>query len=537
MISVTQCVIFGEIELPIYLEDFVKKSHVKALLLSLTLTQIMAAKPYSLPQVNDISVNNFNEVRFNEGAAYKMIENKEDVTIGEEIMVKDRYQTTYTEVDGKIVKGRSLGRLDRIQVLDNSEVTPAGKILVKVIQSKDYIMKGKTVLVNLQGLSHYEDFRDIDADVYMVQNIATEKLRVYQRICKDNSCPPKIILETDFVAGMKKGDPTFEKNTRVGNYRIVEWHKFYQDRNGGHYPSWFDPSSPAVPDPDESWSKWFKKDVMPWESCSTDSKGKSHCSSKGMMRGAFGWYTALVEPNANDQWTHGTIGWGDSSVENITRAKGEDLLGTIASVFTSLRSSGCSRVSNKTIAFLRHILPVGTPVIKIYALEKYQDEASMKKTYDKNATFKWDYALTKDGVRGINDAATSAHKNFVTNRTDLGQDDILEEGTYEFTNYPRVVQVKNAKSSKCSEDDSDILITSEDERTDKKQVLISEIKDLKTKMCNLYKIPSEKFQGVFYVDTGLVDGYKHPDAKEHGVIKGGFNSQFLPNFMEIKNYK
>lgn len=515
-----------------------KKSHLKTLLLSLTLTQVMAAKPYSLPQVKDISVNNFNEVSFNEGSAYKMINNKSDVSIDEIIMVKDRYQTTYTQDEnGKLVKGRSLGRLDRIQILDNTDAVPAGKLKVKVIQSADYIMKNKIVLVNLQGLSHYEDFRDIDADIYMVQNIATEKLRVYQRVCKDNSCPPKIILETDFVAGMKKGDPDFTKNTRVGNFRIVEWHKFYQDRNGGHYPSWFDPSSPAVPDPEESWSKWFKKDVMPWESCHTDEKGKSHCSAKGMMRGAFGWYTALVEPNANDQWTHGTIGWGDSSVENIKRAKGEDILGKLASTFTSLRSSGCSRVSNKTIAFLRHLLPVGTPVIKIYALEKYQDEASMKQTYEKDKKYTWEYALTKDGVRGINDAATSAHKNFVSSRTDIGEDEILEEGVYEFTNYPKVVQVKNARSGMCKESDEDILITSELERTDKKQVLISEMKNLREKECNLYKIPSEKFQGVFYVDTGLVDGYKHPEAADHGVLKGGFKSQFLPEFMDVKKYK
>ncbi len=498
-----------------------KNSHIKSLLILISMSQVLAA-PYSMPEVRDISENNFNNTGFARAADHVEFTSKSDVSVGEKIMVYDRYQATYTIEDGKLVRGRSLGRLDRLTVVDNSDETPSGKILVKVNYSKDRYMTNKTVLVNLDGLSVYDDHKEFDADVFVVQNIATEKLRVYQRVCKDNSCPPKIILETDFVAGFKKGDDNFSYRTRVGSYRVFEWHKFYQDKNGGHYPSWYDPSFPSVPDQDESWSKWFKDDVMPWK------------SDGSMMRGAFGWYTALVEPNSNEQWTHGTIGWGESSEKNIRTAKGESFGGVLASFFTSLRSSGCSRVSNKAIAFLRHMLPIGTPILKVYALEKYQDEDSMKKTYDKDAKFTWDYALTTDGVRATNKGATSAHKNFVESRG-LRSDEILEEGTFEFSNYPHVVQPRGGKSTQCDESDSDKLILSEADRKSKKDVLISDVRKIKDKECNLYKIPADAFKGVFYVDTGLFDGYDHPKAE--GIIKGGFNSEFLPKYVEIKSYK
>ena len=60
-------------------------------------------------------------------------------------------------------------------------------------------------------------------------------------------------------------------------------------------------------------------------------------------------------------------------------------------------------------------------------------------------------------------------------------------------------------------------------------------KDINKKQCNVYKIPSEAFQGRFYVDTGLVEGYDHPQAK--GVIRGGFRSEKYPDFFALKNYK
>ncbi len=502
------------------MEEYVKKALLRQVLLGISITSALAATatPYSYPQMKDISVNNFSKTGFKAGEVPKKFLAKSELKVGDQVMVYDRYVNTYKKVNGELKRHRMAGRLDRLTVIGMAEELGEKYIQVKINSSSDYALRNKTLFMKIRGLSEYQDYKDFDADVYMVQNVATEKLRVYQRVCKDNSCPPKLLLQTDFVAGFKKGDKKFGKRTQVGNYRIFEWHKFYQDRNGGHYPSWFDPKSPEQPSPDDSWSKWFKGEYMPWEYCSTKD-GKRKCSYKGMMRGAFGWYTALVEPNyGQDQWTHGTIGWAESSEENIKRAKGEDFLGAIANTFTSLRSSGCSRVSNPTVAFLRHLLPVGTPLVKVYALEKYQDEASMKKSYNKDAVFTWDFALTKDGVRGTHENAVTSHKQSV-DASGVSSERILEEGTFKFKNYPLVTQQKN-KSTKCREGDRDRL------RDDYKKI---------RKGCNLYKIPAKAFVGAFNVDTGLLEGYKHPEAK--GIIKGGFKSQKIPGFIQIKNYK
>ena len=511
----------------------------------LMLSQAHATMPYSYPAHKNAASDNYNETGFTAGKDAFRFETKEQITVGTTIMAHDRYQRIYEKVGNEYKYITMIARLDRVEVLDLNTEDENEFIKVKVKSSVDTRQVGKTVYTRVRGLSEYEDYKNFDADVYMVQNIATEKLRVYQRVCKDNTCPPKMIFETDFVAGMKKGDPKFKKNTHVGNYRIFEWEKFYQDRGtGGHYPSWFDPTFPEQPGPDESWSKWFKSDIMPWEYCTTVD-GEKKCSHKGMMRGAFGWYTALVEPHyGTGQWTHGTIGWAESSQKMIKRAKGEDFMGAIANIFTSLRSSGCSRVSNPSVAFLRHILPVGTPLIKIYALESYQDEVSMLNNYSVGETSQWDFVLTKDGVRKVGEAGTNAHRNYVELRDLDSEDNVLERGSYKFNIYPSVVQYqykprKNGgyKITKgCVEDTVDNYYRNGDEEVDdRSKIDFGKVKKIRSRQCNVYRIPVDAFVGKFYVDTGLVDGYDHPKAD--GVIRGGFRSQKFPKFLNVHNYK
>jgi len=499
---------------------------------------------YNYPAHKDVSMNNYDETGFAVGAAAKKITTKSDLVIGSTIMAHDRYQRIFKKVGDEYVYQTMIARLDRIKVLDKNGGDDNPYILVEVESSVDRRLVGKQYYTRIIGLSEYEDYKTFDADVYMVQNIATEKLRVYQRVCKDNSCPPKMIFETDFVSGQKRGDEKFEYNTHVGSYRIFEWEKFYQDRGwGGHYPSWFDSNFPEQPGPDDSWSAWFDDDVMPWEFCET-SNGVEKCSKKGMMRGAFGWYTALVEPHyGTGQWTHGTIGWGESSQEMIKRAKGEDTLGAIASIFTSLRSSGCSRVSNPSVAFLRHILPPGTPLIKVYALEAYQDQASMERNYSLGATRTWDYVLTKGGVREVGEEAINAHRNYVERERLNTADNVITEGTYEFNVYPSIVQFQHKPSNRddgyrrsrgCIEDTVDNYPKNGQEVTDRSLYDIDSEDKIKEKECNVYKIPAQEFKGRFFVDTGLIEGYAHPKAE--GIIRGGFRSENWPSFMEAKNY-
>lgn len=513
-----------------------------------------ARVPYTYPAHQDISQNNYDMSEINKGIMPKKFESKSEISVGQEIMVFDRYHGVYDSNGGRI-GGMSMARLDRLQVVDLNGPDDK-KIKVKLLSGSDGRMVNKTYYVNVVGLSEYQDFKDFDADIYMIQNIATEKLRVYQRLCKDNSCPPKMIFETDFVSGMKKGDKNHSYNTHVGNYRVFEWIKFYQDY-AKHYPSWYDPNYPRTPGPNDSWSDWFDKDVMPGEhiECSENSFGRETCDKAGSMRGAFGWYTALVEPHyGSGQWTHGTIGWGDSSKDMISRARGEDFLGSIASIFTSLRSSGCSRVANPDVAFLRHILPPGTPVIKIYAHEAYQDQNSVSRNYRNGSTPTWQYILTTDGVRAAGEEAVSADRNYVEENNILTNGNVITSGYNTIKSYPSVVQIqyvlekdnegREKKKLECVEDNVDNT-PKMGQRAPRNSMVFEPIGEkiggflgkavTNRNRCDVYKIDNKTMKGKYYVDTGLLDGYSHPVGNPE-VKRGGFRSQDFPDFVLFSNY-
>ena len=105
------------------------------------------------------------------------------------------------------------------------------------------------------------------------------------------------MFETNLIAG--ENDPAKTRRTALGSYKIEKWVKFYQD-NAGLFPSWFDTTMTYIPLPGASLEDWTQKDLMPIVN------GKP----SGLVRGAFGWYTAKIGPNAFAQWTHGTVGWG-----------------------------------------------------------------------------------------------------------------------------------------------------------------------------------------------------------------------------------
>ena len=127
-----------------------------------------------------------------------------------------------------------------------------------------------------------------NADRYiMIQNIATEKLRVYE-VATSPGAPHRLIFETDMIAG--ENDPAKTRRTSLGSYKIEKWIKFYQDSQG-LFPSWYDAKLASVPMPGAGLEAWTQKYLMPNPSD----------KSKGLVRGAFGWYTAKIGPNADAQ--------------------------------------------------------------------------------------------------------------------------------------------------------------------------------------------------------------------------------------------
>lgn len=313
-----------------------------------------------------------------------------------------------------------------------------------------------------------------EADRFIViQNIATEKLRVYE-LSKSPSAPNKLILETDMIAG--ENNPTQTRRTALGSYKILSWHKFYQD-NQNLFPSWYDASYPTLPLPGASLADWSQKHFLP----------QSKIGNAGVMRGAFGWYTAKLGPNAFAQWTHGTLGWGADGDRFIQIPKTQ-----LAQYYSDPRSFGCTRVENQAIAFLQDLLPVGTRVVKIYARES---ETKIKAPLSDLTS--WEWVLTKEGVRSSN--PESSARAAVTLR-DVPAEEVLETGVYRINTIPKAVAFKKTvKGERLSA----TIIRPE---------------------ANLYDLKETSFQGEFLVNEGRLLNYAHPKA----LRKGGYTDELLP---------
>ena len=321
---------------------------------------------------------------------------------------------------------------------------------------------------------------------FVVQNIATEKMRVYQRCFTSPDCPHHMIMETDMVVGRTSGDKARSSAqpflTWVGHYKISRLVKFYEDAEA-HYPSWFDPNYPAVPQ-DAGASDWMGKEFLP-------------NPSKNVYRGAFGWWAAMVTPNANAQWIHGTYGWGRD---------GDKFIQLTRNLFVNLvgdpRSSGCTRLENQAVAWARHHLPIGTDIFRIYALEAYADK-NLTDYQDQREGRVWEWILTKPGTR--KDNVPSADKAVVLSQLDKKQilaSDILEEGSYKVDQYPDGLGYSGTflglgASAGTSGD--------------------------------TYDLGRKKMKGVFLVDQGRFVNYQHPE----NLSRGGFNKP-LPAFVNAQ---
>lgn len=310
----------------------------------------------------------------------------------------------------------------------------------------------------------------------VIQNIATEKTRVYEICYTTPGCAHKMVFETVMLAGKRNEE---NQQTILGTYRISQWVKFYQD-NAKNYPSWYDPALPMPPEAGKAATKWFKDKYMP---------------NGGEMRGAFGWYAALAEPNAFGQWMHGTIGWGSDEDKFINRAKKG-----FFSLFADLRSHGCTRHENRAIAYLNYLVPAGTPLIKVYAAE-VADDPSLSRYADQQAQLLWNFALTRDQVRSSK--AASIEYSVTMGRIAKGeikQEDILEQGSYLVDRVPTVngFTGKSAKSGLSGD---------------------------------VYEIGRENFRGTYSVDTGRFANYVHPTQLNVG---GDQSLLSLPDIVKTK---
>jgi hypothetical protein len=383
-----------------------------------------------------------------------------------------------------------LGRLfvnDQVEVIDSTPIGKEAFVKVRIISSTSAIPSGQEIYVSSKYFNSEPKAIDPVATsiqapaektpkvigqrpakanrLFVVTNVATEKLRVYERCLPDEGCVNRMILETDVVNGENEDG----NRTQVGFYQVSHWVKFYEVYRAGAktYPAWYKPGYPAVPEPGNR-TAWFSSSYMP--------------NGEGAMRGAFGWYTKFVGPNANGQWTHGTAGWGKDKKDFILFK--ESFWGKLTNLFTSIRSHGCTRGDNESIAYLRGLVPVGTPLIKIYARETYRDPA--RSMYPKNAG-RWEYILTKNGHQEKNNHQLADRQTVLNQGTP--QSEWIDQGVYEVDQMPDVA-------------DGD-----------------------------LYKLGGSAFQGHFVVDEGTVLNYQHPSQMK----RGGYSDQLVPAYMVTTN--
>lgn len=393
-----------------------------------------------------------------------------NVTIGAELFVTtQKLNIRATPSKTGDLKG-TLNLNDKVKVLN----AQTGKIfaLIQVQKSNsasgtgyvssEYLSPEAVVVENAGKPSRY----------FMVQNLATERARVYERCTAYSGCPHRMIMETEFVAGRTEGPKDNKQKfmTRLGRYKITEWVKFYED-NQQHYPSWYDPTYPALPKVgSDGWVTNADKYVPNPE--------------VNVYRGAFGWWAAMVSPNADSQWVHGTFGWGADKDAMIKRTRG-----FLVNLISDPRSSGCTRLENRAVAYLRSKLPVGTEVYRVYAMEAYYDSTLANYQSQKDGEiFNW--ILTKENVRQSN--APSSEASAVMSRN-VPQEQILESGDYQVDQLPTAYGFqKRPKRSGMSG--------------------------------NSYGIDKKDFKGYFLVDEGKFAGYEEPPT----LPKGGMSDRSLP---------
>lgn len=362
-----------------------------------------------------------------------------------------------------------LERNDKVEVTNAEPGNADGSLEAVIVDSKVPENKGRKVIIPKKYVAAkpvVPTNEENAADKYfVVQNIATEKLRVYENCTLTGAvgCAHKMIFETDMAAGRD----TKAGRSLVGAFRITQWFKFYEDTD--HlYPSFSAVGSPKLPAPGAGLDQWLSKSLLP--------KG-----SKGVSRGAFGWYTAYLGPNANEQWTHGTLGWGEDGLKFIDAAKDPSNLGKFE------RSAGCTRVENSVIALMREILPVGTKIFKIYAKEGLADSKLTR--YANIKSGQWDYILTRSGTMSTDMKSGAKHA--------ASGADVLAKGSYILDQKPDAVPLIATSNGKNEENG------------------------------NVYNVAPTSMKGVFLIDEGRLSGYSHPA----GLGIGGTPDHKLPSLV------
>lgn len=346
---------------------------------------------------------------------------------------------------------------------------------------------------------------------FVIQNIATEKTRIYERCVDAPGCPHRLVMEADMVVGRPeegtKNDPDSFK-TWVGHSKIANWVKFYQDRSS-HYPHWYKEGQDIRTIPPRATLDAQGRATSP---LSWGRQWRVRDNGHDTMYGAFGWFAAMLTPEVgvNQQWMHGTIGWGADGEAAIYLTRS-----TLLNMFSNPGSSGCTRLSNASIAFMRHILTKGTDIYRVYARESARvpdcmqyarngrcEQPKLNPRYESQTQrFAWNYILLTDGAQKAGGLTADANTILRENIPVIPGQNLIERGTSFYDQYPNPMQRNYTASASSGRSGDRYEIDSGNEGE-----------------------PSH-FRGYYLVDEGRFVDYQHPSRQETNgkVITGGLD--------------
>lgn len=380
-----------------------------------------------------------------------------------------------------------------VRIIKSESYKPKGDL--KLYVSKDYLSLG-ALTQEVTGAGKY----------FVIQNVATEVTRVYERCTTTPDCPHRLVLETEMVVGRPEEgtrDDRYAFTTWLGHARISEWIKFYQDGQA-HYPHWYRagqslssipekaPGNAAgKPDPSFFWArKWTTKDGQ----------------GKDTIYGAFGWYAAKVTPGGADeglnyQWMHGTIGWASDKQAPIQLTRTFML-----NLFSNPGSAGCTRLSNGQVSFMRHLLPVGTDIYRVYAKEATRQDPCAARNFwrtckqeniipqyaNQRSPKPWEYIMLTDGAQRSGGLTADADTIRRMGVPVIPGSNLIERGTVEIDQYPTPISLDYLQTAASGKSGDRYRIDEETGRS------------------------PTNFRGVFLVEEGRFVDYAHPSPQATG---------------------
>lgn len=413
---------------------------------------------------------------------------KEDMRLEKKYYVHASQLNVRSEME---IANNIVGRLeldDEVIVVGYDTAKADDFVEIKIVKTNREIKDAANYYVAYQYLGEKKLPRKVKqqrkkkSEFFVVQNIATKKLRVYRKFANKNH----VLVFEDWIL---PGRDTPSTRSILGRFKILGWNKFYQDFKRNYAP-WYKKGLIDPPGPNSQMADWKLPKYM------EPGRDQSY-------RGPFGWYLAHLAPQAKGQWMHGTIGYQELSKKVI---EGDG--GFFEKMFKKDGgSAGCTRMTNEAITYLRDILPEGTPVFKIYAKETASEDGFSTTVFDGINPLKasetegeriqpFYYVLTKDpsgkgGAKSID-------------RERLFNENIITTGKYMIDMNPTIVNYY------------------------KKGFMTEKLKG-RTNFGNLYYLDDDQFQGEFQVDKGLLKNYVHPSELE----VGGYTQMPIPDYIKV----